>query len=179
MLFRQVKRDLSLGLILIKRLNFFPSTLKLREETHEQAEEEEGEDLVSKAEAEFFKIVEAEKKALQEAENKRFAAFAEVKQAIAQEGVTHEEYQEGESESVKQSEEVRTFYGLCDHFDKVWACDSMARVNSARNPFLDSCIRPLSACSSRFFLSHFNLIRSLVTRLYRKSHKWKTKCMQN
>ena len=81
------------------------STLWLREEAHEQAEEEEGEDLVSKAEAEFFKIVEAEKKALQEAENKRNAAFTEVKQAIAQEGVTHEEYQEGESEE-KQSDEV-------------------------------------------------------------------------
>lgn len=49
--------------------------------------------------------MEAEKKALQEAENKRNAAFAEVKQAIAQEGVTHEEYQEGEGEE-KQSEEV-------------------------------------------------------------------------
>ncbi|KAJ7373548.1 Dynein intermediate chain 2, axonemal [Desmophyllum pertusum] len=74
-----------------------------KEETHEQADDEEGEDLVSKAEAEFFKIVEAEKKALEEAENKRNAAFAEVKQAIAQEGVTHEEYQEGENEE-KQSE---------------------------------------------------------------------------
>lgn len=77
-----------------------------REETHEQAEEEEGEDLVSKAEAEFFKIVEAEKKALEEAENKRNAALAEVKQAIAQEGVTHEEYQEGGSEPEKKSDEV-------------------------------------------------------------------------
>lgn len=74
-----------------------------KEETHEQAEEEEGEDLVSKAEAEFFKIVDAEKKALEEAENKRNAAFSEVKQGIAQEGVTHEEYQEGASEE-KQSD---------------------------------------------------------------------------
>ena len=76
-----------------------------REENHEQAEEEEGEDLVSKAETEFFKIVEAEKKALEEAENKRNAALAEVKQAIAQEGVTHEEYKEGEAE-VKTNDEV-------------------------------------------------------------------------
>lgn len=82
-----------------------PCAFFFREETHEQAEEEEGEDLVSKAEAEFFKIVDAEKKALEEAENKRNAALAEVKQAIAQEGVTHEEYQEGESEE-KQSEAV-------------------------------------------------------------------------
>lgn len=77
-----------------------------REEAHEQADEEEGEDLVSKAEAEFFKIIDAEKKALEEAENKRNAAFSEVKQAIAQEGITHEEYQEGASEE-KQSDEVR------------------------------------------------------------------------
>lgn len=49
--------------------------------------------------------MEAERKALQEAESKRNVAFNEVKQAIAQEGVTHEEYQEGESEE-KQSEEV-------------------------------------------------------------------------
>ncbi|KAM7430314.1 Dynein intermediate chain 2, partial [Porites harrisoni] len=75
-----------------------------KEETHEQAEEEEGEDLVSKAEAEFFKIVEAEKKALEEAENKKNAALAEVKQAIAQEGVTHEEYQEAESDAKKTDE---------------------------------------------------------------------------
>ena len=79
--------------------NFF------REETHEQAEEEEGEDLVSKAETEFFKIVEAEKKALEEAENKRNAALAEVKQAISQEGVTHEEYKDEETEE-KKSDEV-------------------------------------------------------------------------
>ena len=83
-----------------------------REETHEQAEEEEGEDLVSKAEAEFFKIVEAEKKALEEAENKRNAALAEVKQAIAQEGVTHEEYQEGGSEPEKKSDEVTVLSSL-------------------------------------------------------------------
>ena len=70
--------------------------------------------MVSKAEAEFFKIVEAEKKALEEAESKRNAAFAEVKQAIAQEGVTHEEYQEGESESAKQSEEVRRCFRKFD-----------------------------------------------------------------
>ena len=85
--------------------------MKLREETHEQAEEEEGEDLVSKAEAEFFKIVEAEKKALEEAENKKNAALAEVKQAIAQEGVTHEEYQEAESD-VKKTDEVRLLFNF-------------------------------------------------------------------
>ena len=84
---------------IVRFWNFF------REETHEQAEEEEGEDLVTKAEAEFFKIVEAEKKALEEAENKRNAALAEVKQAIAQEGVTHEEYKDEETEE-KKSDEV-------------------------------------------------------------------------
>ena len=83
--------------------------MKFREETHEQAEEEEGEDLVSKAEAEFFKIVETEKKALEEVENKKNAALAEVKQAIAQEGVTHEEYQEAESDA-KKTEEVRVLF---------------------------------------------------------------------
>ena len=85
--------------------------MKLREETHEQAEEEEGEDLVSKAETEFFKIVEAEKKTLEEAENKKNAALAEVKQAIAQEGVTHEEYQEAESD-VKKTDEVRLLFNF-------------------------------------------------------------------
>ena len=85
--------------------------MKSREETHEQAEEEEGEDLVSKAEAEFFKIVEAEKKALEEAENKKNAALAEVKQAFAQEGVTHEEYQEAESDA-KKTDEVRLLFNL-------------------------------------------------------------------
>lgn len=84
---------------IVRFWNFF------REETHEQVEEEEGEDLVSKAEAEFFKIVEAEKKALEEAENKRNAALAEVKQAIAQEGVTHEEYKDEDTEE-KKSDEV-------------------------------------------------------------------------
>lgn len=65
--------------------------------------------MVSKAETEFFKIVEAEKKALEEAENKRNAALADVKQAIAQEGVTHEEYKEGEAE-VKKSDEVTALF---------------------------------------------------------------------
>ncbi|XP_068717827.1 dynein intermediate chain 3, ciliary-like [Montipora capricornis] len=79
-----------------------------REETHEQpTEDEEGEDLVSKAEAEFFKIIEAEKKALEEAENKRTAAFAEMKQAIAQEEVTHEDYKQDDEIKEKASDEVQ------------------------------------------------------------------------
>lgn len=88
---------------------------RLREETHEQAAEEEGEeDLVSKAEAEFFKIIEAEKKALEDAENKRNVALAEMKQAIAQEGVTHDDYkQDEEEEKDKMQDQVKTIIEVC------------------------------------------------------------------
>jgi len=50
--------------------------------------------MVEKAEKDFFSIVETEKKARDEADAKREAALTEVKQGIAQEGTTHEEYQE-------------------------------------------------------------------------------------
>ena len=88
-----------------------------REETHEQpTEDEEGEDLVSKAEAEFFKIIEAEKKALEEAENKRTAAFAEMKQAIAQEEVTHEDYKQDDEIKEKASDEVGSLFAFVISF---------------------------------------------------------------
>ena len=79
-----------------------------REEAHEP-EEEEGEDLVTKAEAEFFKIIEAEKKALEEADRKRNAAFSDVKQAMDQEAVTHEEYRDEEPED-QHADEVRSHW---------------------------------------------------------------------
>lgn len=91
-----------------KRQNFFLLSKCSREETHEQAaEEEEGEDLVSKAEAEFFKIIEAEKKALEDAENKRNVALAEMKRAIAQEEVSHNDYKEDGEEKEKMQDQVQ------------------------------------------------------------------------
>ena len=97
-----------------KRQNFFILLKCSREETHEQAaEEEEGEDLVVKAEAEFFKIIEAEKKALEDAENKRNVALAEMKRAIAQEEVTHNDYKEEGEEKDKMQDQVKTIIEVC------------------------------------------------------------------
>ncbi|XP_020904970.1 dynein intermediate chain 3, ciliary [Exaiptasia diaphana] len=76
-------------------------------EHEEKPEDDEEEDMVAKAEKDFFSIVETEKKAREEAEAKREAAISEVKKGIAQEGTTHEEYQEnGEPEQKEISEEA-------------------------------------------------------------------------
>lgn len=70
-------------------------------EHDEKPDDEEDEDMVSKAEKDFFSIVETEKKVRDEADAKREAALTDAKKGIAQEGTTHEQYQEnGEAEQV-------------------------------------------------------------------------------
>ena len=89
--------------------------LSYREEASKEPEEDEDEDLVSKAEEEFFKIVEAERKAREEADRKH-GAVAEVKQGLAQEGTTHEDYQSAEGGGT----EVRRGNGKLSGY---WCCD--------------------------------------------------------
>ncbi|EDO40075.1 predicted protein [Nematostella vectensis] len=70
----------------------------------EKPEEDDEEDMIEKAEKDFFSIVEAEKKARLETEAKKMAALNDVKQALAQDGVTHEEYKDDSGDQDAEGE---------------------------------------------------------------------------
>ena len=63
-------------------------------EEEKHVEDDDGEDLVAKAERDFFAVVEAEKKIRDEKEAKSRAALADVDEE--QKGVTSEDYKESE-----------------------------------------------------------------------------------
>lgn len=73
-------------------------------EHEEKHDDEEEEDMVEKAEKDFFSIVDTEKKAREDADAKREAALNDVKKGIAQEGTTHDQYQENGTNETEEPE---------------------------------------------------------------------------